>query len=76
MRRERGAAAGCSASSPTPDHRVFLLWIIDTSEDGTLTNAQDNPFKGLTTGLKQALAKCRQSVILPRTSSANHPSSV
>jgi hypothetical protein len=34
---------------------VFLLWIIDKTEDDTLTDAQENAFKRLTTQLKREL---------------------
>lgn len=34
---------------------VFLLWIIDKSEDDTLTDAQEQVFKALTTTLKKEL---------------------
>lgn len=36
---------------------VFLLWIIDKSADDTLTEAQENTFKGLTAVLKKELRK-------------------
>lgn len=36
---------------------VFLLWIIDKSEDDNLTDAQENVFKALTTALKKELRK-------------------
>jgi hypothetical protein len=34
---------------------VFLLWIIDKSEDSTLTDAQEKAFKHVTAALKEAL---------------------
>jgi hypothetical protein len=34
---------------------VFLLWLIDKSEDDTLTDAQENVFRSLTTALKKEL---------------------
>lgn len=36
---------------------VFLLWIIDKSEDENLTDAQENAFKALTSALKKELMK-------------------
>ena len=34
---------------------VFLLWLIDKSDDSGLTDAQENIFKSLTTALKKDL---------------------
>ena len=34
---------------------VFLLWLLDKSEDDTLTDAQENVFRSLTTALKKEL---------------------
>ncbi|MFX4084478.1 type II toxin-antitoxin system RelE/ParE family toxin [Sphingobium yanoikuyae] len=34
---------------------TFLLWIIDKSEDSTLTDAQENAFKAITAQIKEAL---------------------
>lgn len=34
---------------------VFLLWILDKSDDDTLTDEQENAFKALTTLLKKEL---------------------
>lgn len=39
------------------ENPVFLLWIIDKSEDDNLTDAQENVFKELTTQLKKELRK-------------------
>ena len=39
------------------DDPVFLLWIIDKSDDDTLTDEQANAFKALTTLLKKELRK-------------------
>lgn len=36
---------------------VFLLWILDKSDDDTLTDEQENAFKTLTTLLKKELRK-------------------
>lgn len=36
---------------------VFLLWIIDKSEDDTLTAAQEKTFKLLTSALKKELSR-------------------
>lgn len=36
---------------------VFLLWILDKTDDDTLTDAQENAFKALTTLLKKELRK-------------------
>lgn len=36
---------------------VFLLWIIDKSDDDTLTDAQENLFKVLTSALKKELRR-------------------
>lgn len=39
------------------DDPVFLLWILDKTDDDTLTDAQENAFKALTTQLKKELRK-------------------
>jgi len=36
---------------------VFLLWILDKTDDDTLTDAQENAFKALTTRLKKELRR-------------------
>lgn len=36
---------------------VFLLWIIDKTDEDTLTDEQENAFKALTTQLKKELRK-------------------
>lgn len=36
-------------------HPVFLLWVIDKTDDDTLTDAQEQAFKALTTALKKEL---------------------
>lgn len=36
---------------------VFLLWILDKTDADTLTDAQENAFKALTTQLKKELRK-------------------
>ncbi len=37
------------------DNPVFLLWLIDKSDDDGLTDAQENIFRTLTTALKKEL---------------------
>ena len=37
------------------DNPVFLLWILDKSDDDTLTEEQEKTFKALTTRLKKEL---------------------
>jgi hypothetical protein len=39
------------------ENPVFLLWILDKSDDDTLTDEQENAFKTLTTLLKKELRK-------------------
>ena len=36
---------------------VFLLWLIDKTDDDTLTAGQENTFKALTSELKKELRK-------------------
>jgi len=36
---------------------VFLLWILDKTDDDTLNDAQENAFKALTTQLKKELRR-------------------
>lgn len=38
-------------------HPVFLLWVIDKSDEETLTDAQENAFKRLTDQIKEELRK-------------------
>ena len=37
------------------DNPVFLLWVIDKTDDDTLTGQQENVFRALTTELKKEL---------------------
>ena len=37
------------------DNTVFLLWLIDKSDDDSLTDAQENIFRTLTSALKKEL---------------------
>jgi hypothetical protein len=39
------------------DGPTFLLWLLDKSDDDTLTDEQENTFKALTTLLKKELRK-------------------
>ena len=39
------------------DGPVFLLWILDKSDDDTLTGEQENAFRAVTTQLKKVLRK-------------------
>jgi hypothetical protein len=52
-----GKSGGYRVFSFFADHMspVFLLWIIDKSDDDTLTDAQEQVFKTLTTALKKEL---------------------
>ena len=52
-----GKSGGYRVFSFYMDHTnpVFLLWLIDKSDDDGLTDAQENLFRTLTTALKKAL---------------------
>lgn len=52
-----GKSGGYRVFSFFADHEnpVFLLWIIDKSDEDTLTDAQEQVFKTLTTELKKEL---------------------
>lgn len=54
---DKGKSGGYRVFSFFADRNgpVFLLWIIDKTEDQTLTAAQESAFKRLTTQLKQEL---------------------
>jgi hypothetical protein len=39
------------------DNPVFLLWLIDKTDDDTLTDEQENVFKALTAALKKELRR-------------------
>ncbi|WP_413987833.1 type II toxin-antitoxin system RelE/ParE family toxin [Labrys okinawensis] len=54
---DTGKSGGYRVFSFFADERdpVFFLWIIDKSEDETLTDAQENAFKRLTSQLKKEL---------------------
>lgn len=54
-----GKSGGYRVFSFFADERfpVFLLWIIDKSEDDTLTDAQEKAFKAVTARLKQELLR-------------------
>jgi len=65
LRKGRVAKAGTGKSggyrvfSFFADHEnpAFLLWILDKTDDDTLTDAQENAFKALTTLLKKELRR-------------------
>jgi hypothetical protein len=54
-----GKSGGYRVFSFFADHAdpVFLLWILDKTDDDTLTDAQENAFKAVTTLLKKELRK-------------------
>ena len=54
-----GKSGGYRVFSFFADHDgpAFLLWILDKSDDDTLTDEQENTFKALTTLLKKELRK-------------------
>ena len=56
---DTGKSGGYRVFSFYADERypVFLLWIIDKSDDDTLTDKQEKAFKKLTTELKKELRK-------------------
>lgn len=56
---DTGKSGGYRVFSFFADHTnpVFLLWIIDTTDEDTLTDEQENAFKALTTQLKKELRK-------------------
>ena len=54
---DTGKSGGYRVFSFFADHAnpVFLLWIIDKTDEDTLTDAQEKAFKALTTQLKKEL---------------------
>lgn len=56
---DTGKSGGYRVFSFFADHAnpVFLLWIIDKTDEDTLTDEQENAFKALTTMLKKELRR-------------------